>query len=173
MLFQNNPVEVSSLPQIDDISMESLSPSYLKVSYLGTTIFFMILLVVLIGIRFFAEFVIPFWLEIVILSVWFLLFFLSLWHTYEGFQIQGFAIRERDLTYRSGVFFRSTTVIPFNRIQHAEVKQGPIERRFNLQRLEVYSAGGEGSDLYIPGLLGNRADQLKDFIIKKVGRHEQ
>jgi len=133
MLFQNNPVEVSSLPQIDDISMESLSPSYLKVSYLGTTIFFMILLVVLIGIRFFAEFVIPFWC----------------------------------------VFFRSTTVIPFNRIQHAEVKQGPIERRFNLQRLEVYSAGGEGSDLYIPGLLGNRADQLKDFIIKKVGRHEQ
>ena len=173
MLLQNSRVEVSSLPQIDDISMESLSPSYLRVSYLGTAIFFMILLVVLIGIRFFAEFLIPFWVEIAILTGWFLLFLLSLWHTYEDFQIQGFAIRERDLTYRSGVFFRSTTVIPFNRIQHAEVKQGPIERRFNLQRLEIYSAGGEGSDLYIPGLLGNRADQLKDFIIKKVGRHEQ
>jgi len=173
MLFQNSPIELGSLPRIDDISMESLSPSYLKVSYLGTVIFFMILLAILLGIHLFAKFDILFWIEMVILSVWFLLFFLSLWHTYENFQIQGFAIRERDLTYRSGVFFRKTTVIPFNRIQHAEVKQGPIERRFNLQRLEIYSAGGEGSDLYIPGLLGKRADQLKDFIIKKVGKHEQ
>lgn len=153
--------------------MESLSPSYLKVSYLGTMVFFIFLAIVLTAVRFFAQFDIPFRIELAMVGVWLLLFVLSLWHTYEDFQIQGFAIRERDLTYRSGVFFRSTTVIPYNRIQHAEVKQGPIERRFDLQRLEIYSAGGQGSDLYIPGLPGNRADQLRDYIIEKVGKHEQ
>lgn len=173
MLFQNNSIDLTTLPQLDDTPMESLSPSYLKVSYLGTAIFFMILAAILIGIHFFAEFDIPSWIKLVGSGVWLLLFVLSLWHTYEDFQIQGFAIRERDLTYRSGVFFRSTTVIPYNRIQHAEVKQGPIERRFNLQRLEIYSAGGDGSDLYIPGLPGNRADQLKDYIIEKAGKNEQ
>jgi len=33
MLFQNNPVDLTTLPQLEDISMESLSPSYLTVSY--------------------------------------------------------------------------------------------------------------------------------------------
>lgn len=173
MLFQNNSLDLADLPQLDDTPLESLSPSYLKVSYLGTTIFFVILATVLLAVRFFAEFDIPYWVELGIVSVWLLLFVLSLWHTYEDFHLQGFAIRARDLTYRSGVFFRSTTVIPYNRIQHAEVKQGPIERRFGLQRLEIYSAGGDGSDLYIPGLPGNRADQLRDYIIEKVGRNER
>lgn len=173
MLFQNNAIDSTTLPQLDNIPMESLSPAYLKVSYLGTTIFFLVIATLLLGVRFFAEFNIPTWGAWVAGGAWLLLFVLSLWHTYEDFLIQGFAIRERDLTYRSGVFFRSTTVIPYNRIQHAEVKQGPIERRFNLQRLEIYSAGGDGSDLYIPGLPGNRADQLKDYIIEKAGKHEQ
>ena len=173
MLFQNNPIDLTTLPQLENIQMKSLSPAYLKVSYLGTTIFFIMLAIILMAVRFFAEFDIPFRVELGIVGGWLLLLVLSLWHTYEDFQIQGFAIRERDLTYRSGVFFRSTTVIPYNRIQHAEVKQGPIERRFNLQRLEIYSAGGDGSDLYIPGLPGNRADQLKDYIIEKAGKHEQ
>ncbi len=173
MLFQNNPIDLTTLPQLEHIQMKSLSPAYLKVSYLGTTIFFIMLAIILMAVRFFAEFDIPFRVELGIVGGWLLLLVLSLWHTYEDFQIQGFAIRERDLTYRSGVFFRSTTVIPYNRIQHAEVKQGPIERRFNLQRLEIYSAGGDGSDLYIPGLPGNRADQLKDYIIEKAGKHEQ
>jgi len=173
MLFQNNPIDLTTLPQLENTPMESLSPSYLKVSYLGTMVFFIFLAIVLTAVRFFAQFDIPFRIELAMVGVWLLLFVLSLWHTYEDFQIQGFAIRERDLTYRSGVFFRSTTVIPYNRIQHAEVKQGPIERRFDLQRLEIYSAGGQGSDLYIPGLPGNRADQLRDYIIEKVGKHEQ
>lgn len=173
MLFQNTSIDLSTLPKLDDTEMESLSPAYLKVSYLGTTIFFVILAVVLTAIRFFAEFDIPYWVELGIVGGWLLLLLFSLWHTYENFQLQGFAIRERDLTYRSGVFFRKTTVIPYNRIQHAEVKQGPIERWFNLQGLEIYSAGGDGSDLYIPGLPANRADQLKDYIIEKVGKYEQ
>jgi len=173
MLFQNNPIDLTTLPQLEDTPMESLSPSYLTVSYLGTTIFFLIVAGVLTTVRFFAEFDIPFWVELVTVSVWLFLFLFSLWHTYMDFHLQGFAIRERDLTYRSGVFFRSTTVIPYNRIQHAEVKQGPIERRFGLQRLEIYSAGGAGSDLDIPGLPGSRADQLRDYIIEKVGKHEQ
>jgi len=42
-----------------------------------------------------------------------------------------------------------------------------------LQRLEIYSAGGQGSDLYIPGLPAERANQLRDYIIDKVGKHEQ
>jgi len=173
MLFQNNPIDLTTLPQLENTPLESVSPSYLKVSYLGTTILFMIIGGGLMASSFFSNNEISFKIKLVIVGIWFLLFVLSLWHSYENFQVQGFAIRERDLTYRSGVFFRRTTVIPYNRIQHAEVKQGPIERRFDLQRLEIYSAGGEGSDLYIPGLPGDRADQLRDYIIEKVGKHEQ
>ncbi len=173
MLFQNNQIDLTTLPRLENITIESLSPSYLTVSYLGTTIFYLIVAILLTVLHFFAEFEIPFWLKLGVAGVWLFLFLFTLWHTYMNFRVQGFAIRERDLTYRSGVFFRSTTVIPYNRIQHAEVKQGPIERRFGLQQLEIYTAGGDGSDLFIPGLPGNRADQLRDYIIEKAGKHDQ
>ncbi|MEO1438705.1 MAG: PH domain-containing protein [Bacteroidota bacterium] len=66
--------------------------------------------------------------------------------------------------------FRKITTIPFNRVQHCEIKQGPIERLFNLKTLEVYTAGGATSDLKIPGLPDDRAQELKDFIITQ-GSH--
>jgi len=39
--------------------------------------------------------------------------------------------------------------------------------------LNVYTAGGNGSDLTIPGLLPNTAQRLKTFIIKKTAIDEE
>jgi len=173
MLFQNPPVLLATLPRLSDQPLEPLSPDYLKVSLISTGIFFLILFGILCGIYFFAEFDIPYLLQWGVIGLWVFLFTFSLWHTWRNFKVQGFLVREHDITYRTGVFFRKTTVIPYNRIQHCEVRQGPIERRFKLRKLEVFTAGGESSDLTIPGLGGDRAEQLKTFLIEKTGRHEQ
>ena len=84
-----------------------------------------------------------------------------------GFSRRGYALRERDLTYRKGWIFFSTTTLPFNRIQHTEVSQGPIEKKFDLCTLKIFTAGGSTSDLSIPGLEEEEAQQLRDFISKK------
>ena len=102
------------------------------------------------------------------LGLWLLWAGFSFWLTKKGFEIKGFALREKDITYRSGYIFRSVTTIPFNRVQHCEITEGPIERQFGLKKLEVFTAGGQSSDLSIPGLKGEQAQQLKEYITKLV-----
>ncbi len=62
--------------------------------------------------------------------------------------------------------------IPFNRIQHTEISRGPIERKYELSTLKIYTAGGSTSDLSIPGLEAEEAEQLKEFVAKKAAIYE-
>lgn len=98
-------------------------------------------------------------------AIWGLVALLSLWLTHRGYHLQGYALRARDIVFRKGVIFQNIVTIPFNRVQHCEISQGPIERFFGLKTLEIYTAGGRSSDLSIPGLLPDQAQQFKEFII--------
>ena len=78
-----------------------------------------------------------------------------------------YALRERDIVYKSGWLWKQMTTAPFNRVQHVSIDQGPIERQFNLSKLKIFTAGGGASDLTIPGLDPTTANDLKEFIVKK------
>jgi membrane protein YdbS with pleckstrin-like domain len=92
---------------------------------------------------------------------------------YLGFHKKKYALRERDILYKTGLLWRSNTVIPFNRIQHAEVNQGPLDRLFNLAILRVFTAGGGSSDMVIPGLRPAEAQNIKEFILKRTAFDEE
>ncbi len=81
----------------------------------------------------------------------------------------GFVVREKDIVYRSGVFWHKVTAIPFNRVQHVETSSSPLDRRFNLASLKVFTAGGAGGDLKIDGLGNERAEQLRALVLEKAG----
>jgi membrane protein YdbS with pleckstrin-like domain len=89
-----------------------------------------------------------------------------------GYRRRSYALREKDLTYKKGWLFSSMITIPFNRIQHTEISRGPIERKFELSTLKIYTAGGSTSDLSIPGLEVDEAEQLKEFVAKKAAIYE-
>ena len=76
-------------------------------------------------------------------------------------------MREKDIMYTKGLLWATRTSIPFNRIQHVEIKQGPFERIFKLNSLKVFTAGGQTGDLVIPGLNEENALQIKEFILGK------
>jgi len=61
------------------------------------------------------------------------------------------------------------TAIPFNRIQHVETSSDPLDRKFDLATLQLFTAGGSSGDLKIDGLGKDVAEQLRAFILKKVG----
>jgi uncharacterized protein len=82
---------------------------------------------------------------------------------------KGYAIRERDLVYRSGVVWRSENAIPFNRVQHVETGSTPLDRAFGLATLHLYTAGGSGSDLRIHGLPADVAERLRLFVLEQAG----
>ncbi|MEO0602311.1 MAG: PH domain-containing protein [Myxococcota bacterium] len=104
------------------------------------------------------------------LGVLFLRFLLALWWPWLSWSRWGYRQGEEELLIRRGVLFRSITAIPIERIQHVDVRQGPIEQWFDIARVHIYTASGLGSDGVVPGLLRPVADQLRDRLIEGAGR---
>ncbi len=70
----------------------------------------------------------------------------------------GYAMGTDRLRVVRGYMFYRDTVVPFGRIQHIDVDQGPIDRRYDLATLTVHTAGNHNSTVALPGLL--HADAL-------------
>lgn len=81
---------------------------------------------------------------------------------------RGYVVRDKDIVYKSGVLWRSVKAVPYNRVQHAETASGPVDRRFDLARLTIFTAGGSGGDVQISGLDGELAERLRAHIVGKL-----
>lgn len=53
-----------------------------------------------------------------------------------------FLLRTQDFLMQSGVLWRKAVLIPLQRVQHVTISQGPLQKRFGLATLKVYTAGG-------------------------------
>lgn len=63
-----------------------------------------------------------------------------------------------------GYLFFSDTVVPLGRIQHIDVHQGPIMRRYDLATLTVHTAGNHNSSVSLPGLRHADAVEMREAI---------
>lgn len=68
------------------------------------------------------------------------------------------------LRIERGYLFYSDTLVPYGRIQHIDVDQGPIERRYDLATLSAHTAGTHGSTISLPGLKHADAVALRERI---------
>lgn len=80
-----------------------------------------------------------------------------------------YELRADDLLIARGVLFRQQTLIPRDRIQFVDTRQGPVERLFGLTRLLVFTASGLAADGGIPGLTGPVAEALRDELARRGG----
>ncbi len=95
---------------------------------------------------------------------------LSTFVAWRGALVQAVALRDHDIAFRSGLIWRKTVIMPFSRIQHIEVSQGPLQRRFDLGTLKFFTAGGAHVDMQISGLRHQRAVDLRQQILAKADR---
>lgn len=167
--FENLVIDLDQLPTLQEEDYSNIEPAYKKATLLSWGILFMILLIgPPIGIYFGDDAGQgPLTYLIAIGSVLFLWIINFIWVN-KAFKKKKYSLRQKDLIYCKGLLWTKRTTIPFNRIQHAEVKQGPIERVFKLHNLKVFTAGGSSSDLSIPGLTEDKAGKLKEFILNKI-----
>jgi membrane protein YdbS with pleckstrin-like domain len=164
MFFVNNSISSEQLPTIDNVVFEPLERNYLKVS----RIVFMISgsIVLIIGVAFFyfiKETRVPIAMyscagAFIVLSI------LGWLSTNISFEHSGYALRERDILFRRGWFIRKTRAVPLKRIQHVSVQSGPVERKFGLSSISIYTAGSEEADFTINGITEQRAQQIKEWI---------
>lgn len=171
--FSNNQIFPIALPQMATLEYSPLEKNLLKADIIWSLLFFGIAFIVSLVLRFVfdIEWMIDYghyiWIVLATMTA------ISVLFVYSEFHKKSYAIRQKDIVYNSGLFWRSSIVVPFNRVQHCEVSQGPIDRFYNLAELKVFTAGGSSSDLSISGLSPETAARIKDFIVIKTGIDEE
>jgi membrane protein YdbS with pleckstrin-like domain len=76
-----------------------------------------------------------------------------------------YRVDARGIEIRKGVWWRRVQCVPRSRIQHTDVSQGPVERRFGLATLSVFTAGTEYSRISLGGLAHEDALRIRDHLI--------
>jgi membrane protein YdbS with pleckstrin-like domain len=80
----------------------------------------------------------------------------------------GFAAGEDELTVKHGLMIRKVTIVPFGRVQHIDVAQGPVQRMLGLATLVLNTAGTRGAAVRLPGLLHPQAEEMREQIRSKI-----
>lgn len=167
MRFENADIDLTQLPQAETIDFHPLQPNYLNRSLMGLGIFLLILFIGMVVGIYVQDLLTLQQAWIAGLLTWGIIGLLRFWLIRKGFRFKGYALREHDLMYRSGWLWQSQLIVPFNRVQHCAIHQGPLDKIFQLATLKVFTAGTDSSDLSIPGLPPDRAQQLKEFLLKR------
>jgi hypothetical protein len=76
-----------------------------------------------------------------------------------------YRVDDRGVRIRRGVLWRKVISIPASRVQHTDVSQGPVQRRYQLATLTVYTAGTEGASISLEGLEQTAARRLRDHLL--------
>jgi uncharacterized protein len=173
MEFSNAAIDVASLPRAEEIDLRRIEPSYWKVLQLSWLISTLILFTAGAAAIFFVKKIQSAPFIAVIAGVLILWAASRYWLLQRSFAIKAYAIREKDVLYRTGYIIRRLHACPFNRIQHCSVHSGVLERQYGLASISLFTAGSEGSDLRIPGLKEETAASIREFIMQKIKTDEQ
>ena len=73
-----------------------------------------------------------------------------------------------EIEIRRGRWFQMRTIVPFGRVQHIDVAQGPVQRPFGLATLILHTAGTHGASVPLPGLRHEEAEAMRDRIRAKI-----
>ena len=149
-MFKNPEVALNTLPTFEELEWQHLHPNYkrrLRVQHslvIVPVIIFVIVALIVARVPVLQGSLLLIMLVIPALALF----------TWPAISVprRGYVIRDRDILFRSGVFWRSVTAVPFNRIQHVETSHTPLDRHYKISTLQIFTAGGSKGDLKIVGL---------------------
>ena len=164
MGFVNLQVDMTDLPVADELVMEPMAPAYEREVKTQQLIIWLPLLIISFVPFLLGQFIFLLLVPVVMLLLATIISRLVI----KKSQVKGIALREFDIAYRSGLFWRKTVIVAFNRVQHVEVSSGPLQRKFGLASVKFFTAGGSSVDLKVDGLTAERAEQMRTFIAAKI-----
>jgi membrane protein YdbS with pleckstrin-like domain len=93
------------------------------------------------------------------------------WWSYRWAEVEyrhrAYAIDDDGIEIKAGVFWKGVSNVPRSRVQHTDVAQGPLERKYGLGRLIIYTAGTHHSRVELPGLEHQTAFALRDHLLPR------
>ena len=176
-MFSNPEVPLASLPHAADLEWHVLHPRFVA-RILSQRAIVLTVAALGLGVANILVLVEQVWeghATLVMSVVWGLGLCFAAWRLiWPVFEVprRGYAVREKDIAFKSGLLWRTVTVVPFNRVQHAATGSGLLDRNFGLATLTVFTAGGSGGDLHIAGLGADRAERLRVYVVSRAGGTE-
>lgn len=166
--FSNHSVTTQELPTLLSLEQQSISPSYAKANRYINLFTTLLLMLIALAVSYQPFFDISeFARDIFIYIAWVIaaIGLLSTLYSAKADIRKFYALREQDINYTSGLIFKKAVSQPILRIQHVELKRGPIDRKIGLAKLQVFSAGGAMHTFEIPGLELEEAESIRQFIL--------
>lgn len=109
------------------------------------------------------------WLGVFLVPAWVGLMVLAAWHFQRwpgvSYQYVSYRVDRLGIEIRRGVYWREVTTVPRSRVQHTDVSQGPLERRFGLGTLVIHTAGTANAKVTLSGLEHSVAGRIRDHLI--------
>ncbi len=164
--FTNETIDITQLPKFEEVLFTKLHPAYWKIILIFVVIFILVLGIGLsVALNSVPE-LLPYQIQLTIGTV--VIALLILFFSRLAFVKKGFAFRTHDVLFRHGVIATNTIVIPYNRIQHVALHEGIVSRFFGLAKIEIFTAGGDSSDIEIPGIEKQQAENIKQLLMGKI-----
>ncbi|WP_246028557.1 PH domain-containing protein [Shewanella atlantica] len=87
------------------------------------------------------------------------------WVRYLNAKAIGYAVCSHELVMQTGIFWVKRISLPYTRLQHISLSQGPLERKFYLRTLKCFSAGSGSAEIELPGLESKTAEKLRQHLL--------
>jgi len=169
-LFHNDQFAASTLPDAEEVSYEKLSLKLLYKKFFSTGLTLCIFLFGSWLIYYFYPEIFKGYFPIAQALI-FIIFFWNFMTIWQWQKRSGYAIREKDVLFKRGFLSEKITAVPFNRIQHVTTQRGVLDKMLGISTLKIFTAGGSGSDISIPGLTPSLAASLKDTLSDSISKH--
>ena len=172
MIVSYQLIETSTLPDPLEIDFEPLNSRYRPMVICSTWLFCLMFMLVMSLTRWqpfidiHPELIVVYPLG---LGIAFLVAILISLYLYIAIPCKQYCLTDTDLHFACGVIYHKIYSHPILRIQHVELKRGPLERTFKLASLQVFSAGGAMHTFEIPGLSLDDAQKIRQFILDHKG----
>lgn len=87
---------------------------------------------------------------------------LGLWLGFKQYRNTHWRLDPEGLALRRGRLWQRETRVPITRVQHLDLKRGPLQRRRSLATLIVHTAGTRHSAVVVPNIDLGDAEYLRD-----------
>jgi membrane protein YdbS with pleckstrin-like domain len=158
-------MEAASHPVVDDVEQQ-LDPRFVDLQRLRNTIVAAVLTAVLGVPTLILWAAIGLWLAgLVLVPLWLGLSGVLFWHLRRwpgiAYKHASYRVDDMGIEIRKGVYWRRVTSVPRSRVQHTDVSQGPLERRFGLGTLVIHTAGTMNANVSVAGLEYGTAQRIR------------
>ncbi|MFP4171142.1 MAG: PH domain-containing protein [Methanomassiliicoccales archaeon] len=92
-------------------------------------------------------------------------------HLYHGTVV--YRLTDEEIVWKRGIWFRTTGIVPYNRITNVDTEQGPVMRRLGIAKIRVqtagYSAAQQKAEIAISGMreFEGIQEQIMDIVRRR------